>query len=293
MIATPGSPGPPSVCPVTRTRWHLPIDGAVNLRDVGGLPCRGGGSTRHGVLLRSGTLRLLTEADAGRADDRPRRRTVVDLRTARELAVDGPSVLARAGAATVHLPVARDNRPALPESADPDAPTAALARTYRQYLDERGHHIATAARLVAVSDRAVLLQCAAGKDRTGVTVALLLDAVGVERSAVVADYTATNDVIEEVVRALVAAQGYTREIEGADLDAHRARPRVLGDLLDGVDREYGGGAAWLRTHGLTDPELVALRRRLVRFPAVRPGSGGPVAEPPRTAGHTPSSPPSR
>ena len=292
MIATPGSPGPPSVCPVTGTRWHLRIDGAVNLRDVGGLPCRGGGSTRHGVLLRSGTLRLLTEADADVLT------TVLDVGPS---STSAPPASSRSTARRSSPgpgrhgppPLARDNRPALPESADPDAPTAALARTYRQYLDERGHHIATAARLVAVSDRAVLLHCAAGKDRTGVTVALLLDAVGVERSAVVADYTATNDVIEEVVRALVAAQGYTREIEGADLDAHRARPGVLGDLLDGVDREYGGGAAWLRTHGLTDPELVALRRRLVRFPAVRPGSGGPVAEPPRTAGHTPSSPPSR
>src|SRR4051795_7829215 len=81
-------------------------------------PCRGGGSTRHGVLLRSGTLRLLTEADADVLTTVLDVGTVVDLRTARELAVDGPSVLARAGAATVHLPLplARDNRPALPES---------------------------------------------------------------------------------------------------------------------------------------------------------------------------------
>ena len=33
-------------------QWQLTIDGALNLRDIGGLPCRAGGSTRHGVLLR-------------------------------------------------------------------------------------------------------------------------------------------------------------------------------------------------------------------------------------------------
>lgn len=278
---------------MTGTRWNLRIDGALNLRDVGGLPCREGGSTRHDVLLRSGSLRLLTDDDAHVLMTVLDVGIVVDLRTARELAADGPSVLARAGVATIHLPLARDDRAALPGSTDPDAPAAALRRTYQDYLDERGHHIATAARLVAGSERAVLLHCAAGKDRTGVTVAMLLDAVGVERSAVVADYTATNDVIEDVVRALAAEHGYTREIEGVDLEAHRARPAVLGDLLDGVDREHGGAAAWLRVHGLTDAELAALRRRLVRTSAVRSGSGAPVTGLPRTAGRSPSSPPSR
>ena len=273
------------------TRWHLRIDGALNLRDVGGLPCRGGGSTRHGVLLRSGTLRLLSDADAHVLVTVLAVGTVVDLRTARELAVDGPSVLARAGVATVHLPLSRDDRPALPETAAPADPAGALRRTYQDYLDARGHHIATAARLVAGSDRAVLLHCAAGKDRTGVTVALLLDAVGVERSAVVADYTATNDVIEEVVRVLAAEHG--REIGSVDPDAHRARPGVLGDLLDGVDRDHGGGAAWLGAHGVTDAELAALRRRLVRTPTARPGGAASVTDLPRTAGRTPSSPPSR
>lgn len=271
-------------------RWQLTIDGALNLRDIGGLPCRAGGSTRHGVLLRSGSLRLLSDADARVLMTVLDVGTVVDLRTARELAADGPSVLARAGVATVHLPLARDDRPALPESADPRDPAAALRRTYQDYLDERGHHIATAARLVAASDRAVLLHCAAGKDRTGVTVALLLDAVGVERSAVVVDYTATNDVIEQVVRALAAEHG---TIEGVDSEVHRVRPAVLGDLLDDVDREFGGAAPWLLAHGLTDAELAALRHRLVRSPAARPPGAATVADLPRGAGRAPSSPPSR
>ncbi len=273
------------------TRWQLRIDGALNLRDVGGLPCRAGGSTRHGVLLRSGSLRLLTDTDADALITVLDVGVVVDLRTARELAVDGPSVLARAGVATVHLPLLREDRPALPESGDPLDPPTALRRTYQDYLDERGHHIATAARLVAGSDRAVLLHCAAGKDRTGVTVAMLLDAVGVERSAVVADHTATNDVIEQVVRALAAAHGHTREVGGVDPEAHRARPAVLGDLLDGVDGEHGGAAQWLRAHGVTDAELAALRHRLVRTPA--PGAGATVTALPRTSGRRPSSPTSR
>jgi protein-tyrosine phosphatase len=243
---------------------RLSWDNAVNLRDVGGLPLRAGGSTRHLVLLRSGSLRLLTATDARVLLSVCGVAVVVDLRTAKELSADGPSVLAHAGVATVHLPLGREERGALPEGARPGDPVGALRQAYRDYLDERGHHIVTLARVVAGSTAATLVHSAAGKDRTGVAVGMLLDAVGVDRSAVVADYTATNDVIEQVVRTLAAAHGHGR---ADDLSAHLARPAVLTELLEHVDDAYGGAAAWLRERGLTEPELAALRRRLVR-PAV-------------------------
>ena len=111
------------------------------------------------------------------------------------------------------------------------------------------------------------MHSAASKDRAGVAVGMLLDAVGVERSAVVADYTATNEVIEQVVRTPAAAHDYAGETGGADPSTHLARPAVLTELLERVDDEYGGAAAWLRERGLTENELTGLRRRLVR-PAV-------------------------
>ena len=248
---------------------RLSLDNAVNLRDVGGLPGRDGGSTRHLVLLRSGSLRLLTASDARLLLSVCGVGVVVDLRTAREVAADGSSVLARAGVATLHLPLAREERAVLPEAAGTPEPAAVLRETYREYLDERGHHLVTLARVVAGASAATLVHCAAGKDRTGVAVAVLLDAVGVQRSAVIADYTATNDVIEQVVRLLAVMHGYAREIDGVDLAAHRARPAVLAELLEEVDDEHGRAAAWLRERGLADHELTALRRRLLRTAAAR------------------------
>lgn len=249
-------------------RSWLSVDNAVNLRDVGGLPGRGGGTTRHLLLLRSGSLRLLGPDDARVLLSVYGVGTVVDLRTAREVAADGPSVLAHAGVATLHLPLVDDVERVLPEATGAD-PVVALRNAYRGYLDERGHHLVTLARLVAGSTTATLVHCAAGKDRTGVAVAVLLDAVGIERSAVVADYVATNDVIEDVVRTLAAAYGYTGAIQGVDRTAHLARPAVLTELLERLDADHGGAAGWLREHGLAEHELTALRGRLVR--ATPPG----------------------
>ncbi len=248
-------------------RPWLPLNSGLNLRDVGGLPCGDGGSTRYRTLLRSGSLRLLSAEDAEILTGMFGVHTVLDLRTARELSVDGPSALARAGAATVHLPLIREDRAALPESENETDPTAALHVVYQDYLDQRGHHLVTAARLVAWSEpESTLVHCAAGKDRTGVTIAVLLDAVGVDRAAVIADYAATNEVIEQILSTLATAHGYEHEIDKVDVSAHLARPAALRAVLERLDNEYGGAAGWLRHRGLGGPELTTLRRRLVHHP---------------------------
>ena len=246
----------------------LPLSTALNLRDVGGLPVAGGGSVRPRTLLRSGSLRQLSPADAATLVAEFGLRTVVDLRTPEELAVDGPSNLAKAGVATAHLPLISDVDDAvLKAQGDTDA-VRVLAEAYQAFLDQRGEHLVTAARLVAwTGSGSVLVHCAAGKDRTGVTIAVLLDAVGVERAAVLADYDATNEVIADVLASLVAALGDESMISRVPLAMKRAQPDALRAVLDRMDRDYGGAAGWLRSHGFDDTELDLLRHRLVERPA--------------------------
>jgi protein-tyrosine phosphatase len=248
-------------------RW-LPLSTALNLRDVGGLPVAGGGSVRPRTLLRSGSLRQLSPADAATLVADFGLRTVVDLRTPDELAVDGPSNLAKAGVATAHLPLISDVDDAvLKAQGDTDA-VRVLADAYQAFLDQRGEHLVTAARLVAwTGSGSVLVHCAAGKDRTGVTIAVLLDAVGVERAAVLADYDATNEVIADVLASLVAALGDESMISRVPLAMKRAQPDALRAVLDRMDRDYGGAAGWLRSRGFDDTELDLLRHRLVERPA--------------------------
>jgi protein-tyrosine phosphatase len=178
------------------TRW-LPLTTALNLRDIGGLPAPAGAHTRPGVLLRSGSLRLLDADDARALIVDYGVHTVVDLRTPQELAADGPSRLAGLGAATVHLPLITDLDRSMHNLEGAAAP--ALAAAYQSILHHGRRHLVTVARLLGWSGSgALLVHCALGKDRTGIVIAVLLDAVGVDRSAILDDYALTNDVVDTV-----------------------------------------------------------------------------------------------
>ena len=108
-------------------------------------------------------------------------------------------------------------------------------------------------------------RCALGNDRTGVVIAVLLDAVGVDRSAILADYTATNDVLATALPALAEALGLTDRLELIPFAARTAHPDALTGMFDHLDRDHGGAGAWLRA---CDQQSAAARR------GQQPGEGG-------------------
>lgn len=243
------------------TRW-LPLATALNLRDVGGLPAAAGAHVRPGVLLRSGSLRLLDADDARALIVDYGVHTVVDLRTPQELATDGPSRLAGLGAATVHLPLITDLDRSMHGLEGAAAP--ALATAYRSIIHRSRRHLLTAARLLAWSGSgALLVHCALGKDRTGIVIAVLLDAVGVDRAAILDDYALTNHVVDTVLPHLTDALHLPNQTATIPLAARVAEPAAVAALLDYLDRDHDGAAAWLKAAGLEQFELDLLRQRLI------------------------------
>lgn len=241
----------------TQNRW-LELEGLDNVRDVGGLPVRGGGVTRSGVLLRSASLRHVTPGDVAHLVDVVGLSLVLDLRTAREIEQDGPTAVAAAGVETVALTFLPEGGRTLPETGDDTDP---LLRNYLGYLSDRPDNVVEAVRRLAAPDVGpALVHCAAGKDRTGVLVALVLDAVGVERDAVVADYALSAERVEAMFRRWATAAGTEMP---TDLAAHLPRAEVLGTVLATLDRDHGGAAGWLRGNGLDDASIRRLRERLV------------------------------
>lgn len=268
------------------------IEGTVNSRDTGGLPLVDGGATRPGVLYRSDALAGAT--DRGVATLVAGVGTVIDLRTALECE-GAPSPAALGGAVrTVRMPLLEGALAGLPDrpggagapgpSAAPAAPTAdgvgvpSLAELYVGMLAGSAETFAAIAREVARADDpdgpvgGTLVHCSAGKDRTGVAVALLLDAVGVSRAAIVADYAATEAHLAGpwAKRALERLEAWGIPLVPALVDLVTASPpRAIETALEWVDAR-GGAAAYLAGGGLTERELAALRMRMAGRRAPEP-----------------------
>ena len=242
-------------------RW-LQFEGVDNVRDAGGLPLRDGGRTRFGELFRSANLRHVTDTDVAHLVDVVGLRLVIDLRTAREIDRDGPTLVAGAGVDTVALSFLPDDGEALPETGDDSDP---LLRSYLGYLVDRTENVVQAVRLLGGPDVGpTLVHCAAGKDRTGVLLALVLDAVGVEREAVIADYALSAHHVEAMFRRWTTA--FNREMPD-DLTPHLPRAEVIATVLARLDDQHGSGgrdgaAGWLRANGLDEASLDRLRARL-------------------------------
>jgi hypothetical protein len=104
-----------------------------------------------------------------------------------------------------------------------------------------------------------MFHCAAGKDRTGVLSALLLDVLGVGWSAIASDYAMTAAGLEPVLARLAAQPPYREMLAGYTVEEHLPHPDVMLDFLMRLDRGYGGAAGWLTRHGVSEAVLQRFR----------------------------------
>ena len=194
----------------------LDLHGVHNLRDCGGYAVAGGGRLKRGVLWRSGQHVGATDADleviAGLGLT-----SVFDLRSAHERTVNP----CRRPAGFVAEVIVPDEDPKPGESLVPAAPHLAAAKAVvrrdaagaRESMRANYHRIAFRAGLVTMVRRyietaaagggPVLVNCMAGKDRTGIAVAMLHHVAGVHRDDILADYLLTNtagDIDAEIER---------------------------------------------------------------------------------------------
>ena len=192
---------------------------------------------------------------------------MLDLRSPREIDRDGPTPVAAAGVETVALNLIGASRE-LPETGDDTDP---LLRNYLGYLDDQPANVVEAVRrLAALDDGLALVHCAAGKDRTGVVVAMVLEVAGVERAAVVDDYAQSSAQIEALFRRWTTASGEPMPA-AEDLRPHHPRAEVMEAVLARLDAEHGGAAGWLVERGLDEAALDRLRERLRTSPDAAAG----------------------
>ncbi|MDT7573030.1 MAG: protein-tyrosine phosphatase [Actinomycetota bacterium] len=246
-------------------RW-IELDGAVNVRDLGGLPTADGGAITRGVLLRADNLQGLSEKDVRRLVDDQDLRTVIDLRTPAEVDAEGPGPLVEAGLRHVNLDLIPGWDPQRSDAVGRIVPheqreAGDMSHYYLGYLDDAPDQVVQALRELVTSDGAAIVHCAAGKDRTGVVIALALAVAGVPREDIVEDYALTAERIEAIHARLASSPTYAEDMKRrplADMTPHALSMR---HFLDRVD-ERGGVAAWLTANGFGPDEQTALRERL-------------------------------
>jgi protein-tyrosine phosphatase len=272
----------------TRTGRWVRLDGTTNTRDLGGLPTSDGGRTVSGRILRSDNLQTLSDGDVRRLVSELGLREVIDLRTTAEVLLEGRgplrevpevvhrhfSLLPERGHYTDVFAVEEDEEvPDLPDTwfesllprqtAEHDRGEPPAVRSYLGYLSDRADNVVGAVRALANTEQgATVVNCAAGKDRTGVVVALALAIAGVPHDEIVADYALTADVIDALVAKLAASPTYAEDMELRDVASHTPRAETMDRVLTLLDERHGGATGWLAAHGFGLDEQATLRARL-------------------------------
>ncbi len=265
------------------------MPGAWNFRDV----ADGASGLRPGRLFRSSELSRLD--DHGQATLRQLGITdVVDLRASREVARRGPGRVPT-GVAVHLLPL-----PDLADEPDTDvaapheeafqrvfeerdktdesvAETAARFMTdeYRQFPTRNGAQRALGRVFTLLADgRPVLTHCFAGKDRTGFVVATVLEAIGVDRESIVADFLRSNDAVPELRARIMEMIQQRPDIEltpeVVTFTEARLSDAVLGvraEYLSAarqtIDQQFGSLTGYLRDAGITESDVDRLRTALL------------------------------
>ncbi|KOG21049.1 MULTISPECIES: tyrosine-protein phosphatase [Streptomyces] len=259
---------------------HIPLQGAVNVRDLGGYLTYDGARVRHGLAYRGDHLGKLTDADVATLGGLGLG-AVVDLRIPLEVGYDGADRLP-AGTAPVARPVT-DNGLfgqllAAIGSRDPvrqeemlggGRAAAFMTGVYRSFVTEPANRAALATTLRDFADPRrgpLLVHCTSGKDRTGWTSWLLLTLLGVPASSARADYLASNTfraAHDARVREGLKQGGLMQNPE-LIVPLQEVRTEYLDAALDQVRTSYGSLFRYVSVGlGLDPRELPALRERLV------------------------------
>lgn len=220
----------------------LPWDACLNARDLGGLTTGDGRRVRHGALIRSDQLCRLSE----------RGRSAVLAHGVRIVAwqehdVDYALIPQQDEQLWRELDGVARTR------AEPDAAA----------IDRRATRIVAMMQAVAnATPGGVLIHCLAGKDRTGIAVALLLSLVGVDDEQIAADYALSEAALaEERAAALAAApddEARARIVRGYD-----ARAETMLATLAHLRARHGGAETYLRRAGLSETDIQRIRERLL------------------------------
>lgn len=238
----------------------IALEGASNVRDLGGYRTESGQKLRFGRVFRGAALGGLTDTDKN------------TLRALGIAAVCDLRGTAESAAAPSHLPGAEIHsfpiEPSVGASlrdlvaksqATGEAVMDVMRRAYVAYALDWSHRYRSLFEVILANEgRPVLFHCSAGKDRTGFGAALLLTALGVPRETVFSDYLASN---HHWRGDAALAAGLPPDTAGALLRVHRDLLEAALAAAESQEARFDGYAE--RQLGLNPARLDRLRTLLL------------------------------
>ncbi|MFS8112524.1 tyrosine-protein phosphatase [Rhizobium jaguaris] len=240
----------------------LVLDGAHNVRDLGGYPTAAGATTRWRSLLRSDGLHLLSAADIDSLLNEGLS-TVIDLRGVEETALEINPFVADGRVQYHNLPLFSALAPILTTAKTGQIPFDMAAR-YRDAIENCQPAIAGVLRAITTaSEGIVLFHCSAGKDRTGIIAAILLAIAGVDDNTITEDYALTGRVAGRLIERL-REKSLRGGVDPALIELVLAsEPETMRSTLQHITRIYGNMPAYAMRIGLSDDEIEKLRQRIL------------------------------
>jgi protein-tyrosine phosphatase len=246
----------------------LPMTGSINFRDFGGYQTLDGRQVKWRTLFRCGALSMLTDSDQVLFSEL-NIGVICDLRRVDE-AAGNPTPLYPPFHVRQAIPIAPGSNEMLRQSIQDDSQTADdrvrfMTEITRELV--RNHHAEYRLLFNQLLDTpsGFLLHCSAGKDRTGFGAAMILAALGVEESVIMADYLLTNEAscLREFMQTRMR-EHYGAHFDDASLAAvGGVRPAYLAAAFDEIKRNHGHVDNYLEEIGVDKQAKRALRAKLL------------------------------
>lgn len=252
----------------------VPLEGAKNTRDFGGIVNKNGRCIKGHQFVRSCALDRLTKKDMRILTEEYRLNTIIDLRDDDEVKekpdrkVRGSTYLRMPvfTAATFGVTMEKKSIEFLENLPD-------FSQVYRNMVTQEGcvEHLKSIFEVILrkePEDGAMLWHCSEGKDRCGLVSALFLALMDVDRETILKDYVATNDVPSKNKKRyywLVRVVTNSKEKADSILYMFEANERFLGAALDAIDETYGSMDAFLENQlGISKEQKATFQEKYLK-----------------------------
>lgn len=237
---------------------HLTWDGSYNARDLGGYPTATGMVIRNRALMRSDNLGHLTTTGQQALIDYGIR-TIIDVRSRYE-ATTWPHAFTQHNSLVYrNIPLGEVSNVAIKAQME----NATLIEWNCLALDHGQEQVATILRTLSQAEPGgVLIHCHAGKDRTGLVVALILALLGVELEVIARDYAASDHYLQPLYAEWLqkVADDPVKHAELAE--QLTSSPATMRGIFAHLDANYDGVAGYTQRCGITASEIGMITNRL-------------------------------